>query len=155
MTRRPDLLAGLSEREAADVVALGVPVSLVAGEVLFELGEEATSLYVIQSGLITLAMPMKIAGREENVRIDERAPGQTVGWSTLIPPHRFTLTATAPVDTELLAFPRSRLLEHFENEPLVGYAVSTNIAALVGERLQVFQAMWLREMQQIVNATHA
>jgi CRP-like cAMP-binding protein len=155
MTRRPDLLAGLDDREAADIVALGEPVSLAAGEILFRLGEEAASLYVIRSGLITLAMPMQIGGREENVRIDERAAGQTVGWSTLIPPHRFTLTATAPVVTELVAFPRGTLLQYFERNPTVGQTVSRNIAALVGERLQVFQAMWLREMQQIVNAAHA
>lgn len=155
MTREPELLAGLDARNAADVIALGLPLSLAAGEVLFRLGDEAASLYVIQSGLITLAMPLQIGGRDEDVRIDERAPGQTVGWSTLIPPHRFTLTATAPVATELLAFPRSRLLQYFESNPIVGYAVSRNIAALVGERLQVFQAMWLREMQQIVNAAHA
>ena len=155
MTRPPDLLAGLDEREAAAVVALGQPVSLAAGDVLFRLGAEATTLYVVRSGLITLAMPMQIAGREENVQIDERAPGQTAGWSTLIPPHRFTLTATAPVATELLAFPRIQLLEHFGRNPTTGYVVSRNLAALVGERLQVFQAMWLREMQQLVNATHA
>lgn len=155
MTRQLDLLAGLSERDAADIVALGEPVRLAAGEVLFPLGGEATSLYIIQSGLITLAMPLQIGGRDEYVRIDERGPGQTVGWSTLIPPHRFTLTATAPVDTELLAFSRPRLLQHFESQPTVGYAILKNVAALVGERLQVFQAMWLREMQQLVNASHA
>ncbi|HEY7500778.1 MAG TPA: cyclic nucleotide-binding domain-containing protein [Vicinamibacterales bacterium] len=154
MTRHPDLLTGLDDRETADAVALGSPVKLAAGEVLFRLGAEATSLYVIQSGLITLAMPMRIGGGEEDVRIDERGPGQTVGWSTLIPPHRFTLTATAAVGTELLAFPRSTLLQHFERRPMVGYAVSRNVAALVGERLQVFQAMWLRAMQQAVNAAH-
>lgn len=155
MTRRPDLLAGLDDREVADILALGQPVGLAAGETLFRLGEEATSLYVIQAGLITLAMPMQIGGREQNVRIDERAAGQTVGWSTLIPPHRFTLTATAPVVAELLAFPRRTLLPYFDSHPRVGHVVSRNVAALVGERLQVFQAMWLREMQQIVNAAHA
>lgn len=152
---QPDLLTGLADREAAGVLALGMPVSLAAGEVLFRLGDEATSLYVIQSGLITLAMPMQIGGREENVRIDERAPGQTVGWSTLIPPHRFTLTASAPVASDLLAFPRDSLLGYFGSHPAVGYLVSSNVAALVGERLQVFQAMWLREVQHMVNASHA
>lgn len=155
MARHPDLLTGLADREAAEILALGVAVSLAAGEVLFRLGDEAASLYVIESGLITLAMPLQIAGREENVRIDERAPGQMVGWSTLIPPHRFTLTASAAVASDLLAFPRSRLLEHFGSHPSVGYVVSSNVAALVGERLQVFQAMWLREVQHIVNASHA
>jgi CRP-like cAMP-binding protein len=155
MARQPDLLAGLDDREAAAVMALGQPVSLFAGDVLFRLGADATTLYVVRSGLITLGMPMQIAGREENVQIDERAPGQTAGWSTLIPPYRFTLTATASVASEVLAFPRIPLLQHFERNPTTGYVVARNVAALVGERLQVFQAMWLREMQQLVNATHA
>jgi CRP-like cAMP-binding protein len=151
---RPDLLTGLNEGEVADLTALGKPVGLAAGAVLFRLGEEADNLYLIESGRITLAMPMHIRGVEENVRVDERAASQAVGWSTLIPPHRFTLTATAAVDSTLLAFPRRGLLEHFEARPRVGYTVAKNIAALIGERQQVFQAMWLREMQQIVNASH-
>jgi glutaminase len=154
MTAQPDLLAGLDDREAADVLALGVPVSLAAGDVLFRLGSAAGSLYLIKSGLVTLSMPMQVGGRDEDVRIEERLPGQTLGWSTLIPPHRFTLTATAPVVSELLAFQRHALLHHFEVRPAVGYVVSRNVAALVGHRLQVFQAMWLRQMQQMVNITH-
>jgi hypothetical protein len=34
----------------------------------------------------------------------------------------------------------------------VGYAVSLNLAAVIGERLQLFQAMWLREMQRTVES---
>jgi CRP-like cAMP-binding protein len=154
MAPQPDLLAGLDEREAADVLALGVPFTLAAGEVLFRLGGEATSLYIVQSGLITLSMPIQVGGRDEEVRIDERRPGQTLGWSTLIPPQRFTLNATAPVVTELLAFPRETLLQHLESRPAVGYAVWRNVAALVGQGLLVFQAMWLRQMQQMVNIGH-
>jgi CRP-like cAMP-binding protein len=155
MSRQPDLLAGLDDPETADILALGVPVTLAAGEVLFRLGAEATSLYVIQSGLVTLTMPMQVGGRDEDVRIEERLPGQTLGWSTLIPPHRFTLTARAAVASELLAFPRGKLLTHLESRPLAGSIVWQNVAALVGQRLQVFQAMWLRQMQHMVNSAHA
>ena len=155
MSLKPDLFEGLEVGQARELVALAAPVSLAPGQVLFRLGEDATRLYLIQSGLITLTMPLQIAGRQEDVRIDERLPGQTVGWSTLIPPHRFTLTATAPIATDLLAFARDDLLRHFEHDPGVGYLVSRNIAALVGERFEVFQAMWLRQVQQMVNAAHA
>ena len=154
MSPKPDLLEGLEVGEARDLLTLAVSVSLSPGQVLFTLGEEATRLYVIQAGLITLTMPLQIASRQEEVPIDERLPGQTVGWSALIPPHRFTLTATATIATDLLAFPREDLLRHFEREPRVGYVVSRNVAALVGERFDVFQAMWLRQVQQMVNASH-
>ena len=155
MAQTPELLAGLDAVERTEVMALASPLTLSPGEVLFRLGAEATSLYLIERGLIALTMPMQIGGHEEDVLIDERVAGQTVGWSTVIPPHRFTLKATAPVATELLAFPREKLLSHFATRPHVGYVLSQNVAVIVGQRLQVFQAMWLRQMQRMVNLTHA
>ena len=59
------------------------------------------------------------------------------------------------METELLAFPRAALLAHFEANPAVGLAVMRNVAAVVGHRLQVFQALWLREMQRMVELRYA
>ena len=39
--------------------------------------------------------------------------------------------------------------------PNVGRIVSMNLARVIGERLQLFQAMWLREMQRTVDNAHA
>ena len=55
----------------------------------------------------------------------------------------------------MLAFRRAALIEFCAANPDVGYALALNIAAVVGQRLQVFQAMWLREMQRAVNNAHA
>ena len=123
---------------------------LPRGTVLFRLGGPADSLYIVERGHLALTLPMQVLGREQNVLIEERHPGQALGWSALIPPHKFTLTATAPFDAEVLAIGRQQLLDHFANEPEVGYLVTRNVAEIVGQRLQVFQAMWLREMQRVV-----
>ena len=155
MTRTSEFSAGLDERQCAALFALASPVTLQPGATLFRLGADATHLYVIERGQIALTMPMQIGGHEEEVTIGERVAGQTVGWSTVIPPHRFTLTAIAAVETQLLGFPRERLLAYCTANPHVGLVVSQNVAAIVGQRLQVFQAMWLRQMQRMVNLTHA
>ena len=147
---RPDLFGGLSQDEAAALLALGTRVSLASGDVLSRMGGDASTLYVVERGRIALTLPMQVMGREEDVLVEERAPGETVGWSALIPPYRFTLKATAPLETEVLAFTRSSLLEHFGREPVVGYIVTRNVASVLGQRLQVFQAMWLREKQRVV-----
>ncbi len=147
---RADLLAGLSHDEADELLALGSRVVLSSGELLFAMGDEAHSLYLVERGRVALTLPMKVCGRDEDVLVEERAPGQTVGWSALIPPYRFTLKATAPLETEVLAFTRSSLLDHFGRFPVVGYIVTRNVASVIGQRLQVFQAMWLREMQRVV-----
>jgi CRP-like cAMP-binding protein len=151
----PELLAGLQPADAADVWALGSRLRLASGETLFDLGQQADSLYIIERGRMLLTLPMNIRGGEQNVVVEERGPGQAVGWSAIIPPHRFTLAAMAPLDTWLLTFQRTVLLRHFALRPEVGCVVMSNLAALIGQRLQVLQAMWLREMQRVVALSHA
>jgi CRP/FNR family transcriptional regulator, cyclic AMP receptor protein len=146
----PEFLAGLAPADAAELVALGSSIRLSRGDVLFDLGQPADSLYVIEQGQIALTLPLEIRGHGEDILIEDRSTGQAVGWSALIPPHRFTLKATAPLDSRVVAFPRAALLDHFANHPAVGYVVMRNVAAMTGQRLQVFQAMWLREMQRTV-----
>jgi CRP/FNR family cyclic AMP-dependent transcriptional regulator len=148
---QPDLVSGLAPADAARLMKLGTPMTLTNGEALFRLGDEAANLYLIERGRIQLTLPLQVCGREENVLVEERGAGQTLGWSGLIPPHRFTLNANAPVETALIAFARGALLDHFSARPDVGYAVSRNVAAIMGHRLQVLQAMWVREMQRMVD----
>ena len=147
---QPELMNGLPPDEAERVIALGSRVTLPSGAVLFHLGAEADGVFLIERGRIVLTLPMQIGGREQDILVDERLPGQTVGWSGLIPPHRFTLKATAPLETEVRALSRASLLGHFAAHPDVGYAVMRNLASVVGQRLQVFQTMWLREMQRVI-----
>jgi len=153
--QQPDLGKGLSAEDAAGVLSLGQRASLAAGAVLFRLGDPAECVYLIRRGRIVLTLPMHIGGRDEDVVIEEHVPGQTLGWSALVPPHRFTLTASAPLATELLAFRRVDFLPYCAAHPEVGSVVALNIAALIGQRLQVFQAMWLRQMQRAVSQVHA
>ena len=146
----PDLFKGLTPEEALQTLAFGSRMTVASGAELFRLGDPADRIYVIERGRVHLTLPMEVRGREENILVEERNPGQTVGWSALIPPFRFTLTAAAPLETELIAFSRKALREHFAAHPAVGYAVSINLAAVIGQRLQLFQTMWLREMQRTV-----
>jgi CRP-like cAMP-binding protein len=120
-----DLLTGLASDDAAAVLALGERLRLSANEVLFDIGDSADKLYLLRSGRIALTLPMQIGGRRQDAFTEERVPGQAL-----------SLTA---------------LLEHFVAHPHVGHVVGMNLAALIGQRLQVVQTMWLREMQQLVN----
>jgi CRP-like cAMP-binding protein len=154
-TPQTDLLKGLSPVEEAQVTELGVRLTVPAGNTLFRLGEPADRVYLIVRGRIALTLPLKVGNAEEDVLVEERLAGETLGWSGLVPPHRFTLKATAAIECELLAFPRSALLEHFAAHPAVGFTVTRNVASVIGHRLEIFQTMWLREMQRTVEQRHA
>ncbi|HEY2017394.1 MAG TPA: cyclic nucleotide-binding domain-containing protein [Bryobacteraceae bacterium] len=147
-----DLLKGVSTAEVERVLALGKRMLLTAGAELFHLGDAAESIFLVSRGRIRLTLPIQVRSREENVLVEERSMGQTVGWSGLIPPYRFTLTAAAPLETEVIALPREALHSYFAAHPDTAYAVSLNLASVIGERLQLFQAMWMREVQRMVES---
>jgi CRP/FNR family cyclic AMP-dependent transcriptional regulator len=149
------LLAGLSPEDAAQVLSLGTVETLSAGSVLFRLGEDADRVYLVKRGRLALTLPMQIRGGDEDLQIEERSAGETLGWSGLISPHRFTLKATALVESELIALPRPALLAFFSSRPDVGYQMTLNLAAVIGHRLELFQAMWLREMQRVVETRYS
>jgi CRP/FNR family transcriptional regulator, cyclic AMP receptor protein len=150
-----ELIHGLPPADADGVLALGTRLEVGGGSVLFRLGDAADVIYVVESGCLALRMPMDVGGQAHDVVVEERGAGQTVGWSGLIPPHRFTLEAVALVDSTVLSLPRAALMRHFEAHPAVGWAVTQNLASIVGRRLQVIQAMWLREIQRLVQLRYA
>ncbi|HXY13664.1 MAG TPA: cyclic nucleotide-binding domain-containing protein [Terriglobales bacterium] len=147
---QPELLKDLAADEVQKILAFGTKITVPIGGSLFRLGDTAERLFLIERGLIRLTLPMKVRGSEEDVVVEERTSGQTVGWSALIPPYRFTLAATAPLETQVLALPREELRKHLAANPVVGYKIALNLAVIIGHRLQLFQAMWLREMQRMV-----
>lgn len=148
---RTELFKDLSAEQHAGVIALARRIHVPTGSTLFDLGAIADSLFLVERGRMALTLPMQVDSRENDVLIEERLPGQALGWSALIPPHRFTLKAAALLDSDVLALPRTSLLDHFAAHVDVGYLVTRNIAEVMGQRLQVFQAMWLREMQRVVD----
>ena len=151
-----ELLNGLSSAEAKQVLALGTRLIVPSVSALFRLGEPADRLFLTERGRIRLTLPMQVRGREEDVFVEERSPGQTVGWSALIPPYRFTLTATAALhEAEVIALPRETLLEYFAANPAAGYKIALNLAVVMGHRLQLFQTMWVREMQRTLEVHSA
>ncbi|MGA9062194.1 MAG: cyclic nucleotide-binding domain-containing protein [Terracidiphilus sp.] len=150
-----ELLDGLTPAEADQVLALGTEMTVPCGASLFRLGDPAECLYLTVRGRIRLSFPMQVRDREEDILVEEKSPGQTVGWSALVPPYRFTLSATAPLETELIALPREALRVYFESYPAVAYKIVVNLAIVVGHRLQLVEAMWLREMRRTVELSSA
>ena len=148
----PTLLSGLTAVERQRVLAMGERLTVKSGAILFTLGESAERLYLVESGRVNLALPVTLRGEEKDVLVEEKGRGEMVGWSALVPPHTFTLTAKVSVDAELMSFSRERLTGLFDSEPAIGLTVMRNLAILVGQRLVTAQTMWVREIQRAVDA---
>jgi CRP-like cAMP-binding protein len=99
-------------------MALGSSTTLETGAVLFDLGTPADYLYLVQRGRINLTLPLEVGGEHRDILVEERGAGQMLGWSALIPPHRFTLKATVPVESAIVAIPREAMLEYLAARPV-------------------------------------
>ncbi len=145
-----ELFDGLGTHGLQRLLAVGVARSLKPDEYLCRLGDDANEFYVLVKGQVDLCFPMRVGGTVKDVTVESVGPGQALGWSALVKPHRFTLSARATEASEVMRFERRDLLELFRAEPAIGYAFFTKVAEIVSVRLHTFQALWVRELQRTV-----
>jgi glutaminase len=147
------LFRGLPAADCRPFVPIACEQRLSKGDELFRLGQAAESLFIIRTGVVHLTMPLWIKGSEREVVVQETGPGDTIAWSALIEPRRFTMSARIGSDAELLAFAADRLRAALDSHPGAGLRIMTNIATIIAQRLHVMQTMCARGLQRAVNET--
>jgi CRP/FNR family transcriptional regulator, cyclic AMP receptor protein len=146
--RKIDILEGLNEAQHSRLAAIARVQSFRAGEYVFLLGDSADRIYGVLAGKVDLCFPLSLGGGVEEVCVESAFPGRTIGWSALVKPYRFTLSAKATVPCEFVAFTRHDLHRLFETDSFSGYLLMRRIAEVVGERFLGMQALWLRSLQR-------
>lgn len=152
LLRQTVLFQDLSDDEVQRLVAIATSRTLRSGEYLFLLGDAADRLYVVSKGQVDLCFPISLGGAMNDISVESATPGKICGWSSLVKPYRFTLSARVAEPSEVIAFTRTDLLQLFDDEPRIGYAFLTKISELVGVRLLRVQALWVRELQRRLEA---
>jgi CRP-like cAMP-binding protein len=146
-----DLVAGLDERQIARVASLGRARLFRAKFRLYHAGEPADSLLILRDGCADVTAPLVILGEPAPVRLESLGPGATIGWCALIPPHSCAADAVATKDVLALEFRRESLAELIAAQPEVGVVLLRNAAGAFARRNARLQALWLLEMQRIVD----
>jgi CRP/FNR family cyclic AMP-dependent transcriptional regulator len=125
-------LKGLGQRHLM-LLASGVrPVKFAPGAYLVREGETARSFYLIQSGHVTLAMHPP---GHKSVPVQTVGPGEVVGWSWLVPPHRWRFDCQANDEVHALAFDAEWLREKCEQDHELGYQLLKHLVNIMAARL--------------------
>jgi len=125
-------LKGLSERHLM-LLASGVkPMSFAAGEYLGREGEEARAFYLILSGKVSLGVHTPDRGV---VPVQTVGAGQALGWSWLVPPHRWRFDCRAVDAVQALAFNAEWLREKCEQDHELGYHLLKHLVGVIAGRL--------------------
>lgn len=148
------LFAGLDGDELALVAATGRERRLARGETLFSLGESAVTLYVVAAGTVALTLPLPVQGTYRVLNLQEMEPGAMLGWSALVPPHKYTFGARAMDEATLVAFPAGLLTALFDEHPRIQRVVFTNLTAVIASRLTQLQAIVVRDFQRRLAEGH-
>jgi CRP-like cAMP-binding protein len=150
--RHAELFEGLSPGKLQRLSAIGRARALHSGEYLFLLGDSAQYVCVVSKGQIDLCFPISLGGVAKDITVESAGPGKTVGWSALVKPFRFTLSARAAESSEVIAFGRQDLLQLFDTDREIGRVLITSLSELMANRLSMFQALWARELQRTLES---
>jgi CRP-like cAMP-binding protein len=101
-------------------------------EVVFRAGSQAYKVYLLLDGEV--ALEIHSPARPHRI-LQTVAGGETLGWSWLFEPHRWTFDARAITRSRAMILDGSKIRECIDDEPELGLIVIKRIANLVVDRL--------------------
>ena len=126
--RHVDIFQELTDWELQIVSQFVQEENLAEGSILTEEGEEADRLFILEQGAVALRAR---GGEQYNIT----TPWKIVGWSFLVPPRRYTATATTIAPSKLLMIKSPDFHYLIHKEPKMGIKVMANLAQVVASRL--------------------
>ena len=144
---RSAIFEDISPEVVGQLCSRGREASFEEGHQLFERDRDADELMILHEGVVDLVFPVQIMSVTRQVTMESVQAGDVLAWSSLVNPHRFTLSARCASHCVLTALSRDRLNAFFETDPQTGHLFMRNLAGVIGRRLQAMQAMWMRELQ--------
>jgi CRP-like cAMP-binding protein len=130
----------LSELPAASLRRLAAHayrVDFAAGETIFREGTAADRFFLIRRGIVRLAM--EVPGRGV-VEIETLGPDTALGWSWLVSPYQWHITAVAVERTSTVAIDAAVLRSLMAADAVMGYEIMRRFAAVMFDRLQAERA---------------
>lgn len=118
------------------------------GEKLFQTGEDATSLFLVCAGEVELRFKVIYYNATVEILLEKKTEGEVFGWSALTHPYKYTLSAYAAEDSELLQMKQADIKSLCEANNHLGYVFTKNLARIISQRFQTLQAALTKEIQE-------
>jgi CRP-like cAMP-binding protein len=125
-------LHGLSQPLLEKMASITQRITVTAGQYLGHEKEQANAFYLIQSGRVAIEFH---APERESVRIQTIGPGEIVGWSWLVPPHRWQFDARVSETLQALALDARSLRAQCEQDHELGYQLLKHLVEVISGRL--------------------
>lgn len=134
LLRRFKLFAGLPPEIFTEIAQFCEETSLEPETYLFEQKGTADEVYLILEGTADLLMDMDETGATRT-EIETVVVGEVVGWSALVEPHVYQLSAVATSQIKVIVINAVKLRDYLAAKPEWGYLLMMRLAQVIGERL--------------------
>ncbi len=134
-----ELFEGLTPEQAARLEGLAAIVRVPAGAELFRSGASASHLYVVLDGAVELhmAIPDWWGIDTHRRKVSTARAGQVLGWSAMVQPSTYSLTAVCSGKATLARFNAADIAEATANDPHMGQTLLARILRVVSRRFDM------------------
>lgn len=135
--RECDVFSTLSDAELEKVSGSILEKEYEAGTTIFQEGDNAEELLVLQEGKVAVQMTLPKAQLEMSRRItvDVVTRNEVVGWSAIVEPYMYTFTAVCLQKVRALSISGTKLRWLLRDNPEIGYEVLKGLIKVVASRL--------------------
>ena len=133
MLRRYPYFAGIGEESLKAVAMIAEEKQVPAGTHLFSEGDPADAMNIIVKGEVSIQY---ILGTGERRTVDTLVEGDILGWSALVEPYKYTAVGAATRATHMITIDAKKLRGLCDQDPQLGYRLTTQIARLLAHRLE-------------------
>lgn len=132
------IFEGLTDDELDRITALCREEVYEAGATIFEEDGAADYLYLLEEGKVALEMELELRpyASPKQTTIEVATEGEVFGWSALVKPHTWTLSAKCMERARVIVIRGCDLLDLFESEPHIGHRMTEMVAQIVALRLR-------------------
>jgi len=131
--RRYPYFAAIRDESLKALAMIGEEQFIPAGTEIFREGDPAGCLHIITQGEVNIQY---LLGNGEVRTVDTLVAGDLLCWSALVEPYKTTAIGTTSKDTHTVCLGAQKLRALCEEDPLLGFRLTTQVAKLLAHRLE-------------------
>jgi NADP-reducing hydrogenase subunit HndB len=135
-----DIFKGLNDNQLNQLLAGGNQKEYQSGNRLFAEGEDSDRIWIVTAGQVDLRFDLPGRPTSEQNTIFSIPAGNTLGWSSFVPPFKYKLSAyCASRSCKIMQIKKEYLLNLFEEDARMGYLVISNLTAVASTHFHRLQ----------------
>jgi CRP-like cAMP-binding protein len=128
--KESDLFKGIDFNVMEEIYNICSVENYAKDTVLFEQGEKAERLYILEGGTVKLVI--KNGG---SLAYSLTEPAEVFGWSSMVEPGLYTASGVCATDLKVVRIERKKLDKIFDLHPHAGITILRRIGGIFSQRL--------------------